>query len=388
MEKLEDYTEFGIKDDMTSDKSPINTPDYTDNIEFSGYYEGVPGGNIIYGASQIRKKQYADTTAGIWIGVDSDGIAKINIGDGTNSMDWSGAALAITGSITATTGTIGGWTIGATTITGGTMTLDSTGIIQTAAAGQRVVISSIDNVIHLYDSVAEVIEIGTGAASAIRLTLNSDSTDGIKITSATDATLGMRMDSAGNVTFNGLRIALSNAGAGNDGYGVYVNHAGTAATSFGMDIVKSGAANAIRVTSTSSSDAVEINVDTSDGASALVLNGNDTSRTVPLLDIDDIATSGNAPGIRITSSSTVGLNIVNSDANIGAIDLDIDANSGMNTIGMKMSVVNAGVGTEYAFEFAGSEYNGAITAVATVTGAIKILTSDGAVFIPVYATAT
>ena len=54
------------------------------------------------------------------------------------------------GNITATSGTIGGWTIGATTLTGGGTTLNSNGtitggIIQTSATGNRIVLSGTDN---------------------------------------------------------------------------------------------------------------------------------------------------------------------------------------------------------------------------------------------------
>ncbi len=60
--------------------------------------------------------------------VDSTG--KLSMG---NKLTWDGTTLTITGSLTATTGTIGGWTIGATTITGGSVTLDSAGNVR---AGQ------------------------------------------------------------------------------------------------------------------------------------------------------------------------------------------------------------------------------------------------------------
>lgn len=101
MEELKDYAEFGIRDDMVSKDSSLNTPDVTDNIEFSGYNEGVPGESFLLGGIQMRKKMYADTTAGIWIGIDSDGKAKTNIGDSTNSVKWNGSTLAIAGALSA-----------------------------------------------------------------------------------------------------------------------------------------------------------------------------------------------------------------------------------------------------------------------------------------------
>ena len=42
----------------------------------------------------------------------------------------------------------------------------------------------------------------------------------------------------------------------------------------------------------------------------------------------------------------------------------------------------------FAFEFGGNEYDASITSVSGVTGAIRVKTSDGTVYIPVYSTAS
>jgi parallel beta-helix repeat protein len=73
------------------------------------------------------------TGTGFWMGY-TGGAYKLHIGNPLgNFLAWNGTSLTIVGSITASSGTIGGWTIGATTITGGSVTLDSTGNIR---AGQ------------------------------------------------------------------------------------------------------------------------------------------------------------------------------------------------------------------------------------------------------------
>lgn len=62
------------------------------------------------------KKNFTDTVAGLLMGVDTDKIYKWIIGDATSSADWSVTTIGtftIKGSITATTGTIGGFSIGA-----------------------------------------------------------------------------------------------------------------------------------------------------------------------------------------------------------------------------------------------------------------------------------
>jgi hypothetical protein len=92
------------------------------------------GSTVIATGGNIRSGQAAyDSGTGFWLGNDA-GVPKFSIGDSSgDKMTWDGSALSVTGNLTATTGTIGGWTIGATTITGGNVTLDSAGNIR---AGQ------------------------------------------------------------------------------------------------------------------------------------------------------------------------------------------------------------------------------------------------------------
>ena len=55
----------------------------------------VPGGVIRAG-----KTEYADDThTGFWLGVDSDGLAKLNLGSGTFYLKWTGTDLQIAGSL-------------------------------------------------------------------------------------------------------------------------------------------------------------------------------------------------------------------------------------------------------------------------------------------------
>ena len=69
------------------------------------------------GSIAIGKTSYADdSTGGMWVGY-SGGTYKLNLGNSTYSMKWDGSALNITGAITATSGTIGGFSIGATDLT-------------------------------------------------------------------------------------------------------------------------------------------------------------------------------------------------------------------------------------------------------------------------------
>jgi len=66
-----------------------------------------------------------DTGTGFWMGYDTAAY-KFSIGAAAgNKMTWNGTTLAITGTVTATAGAIGGWTVGATTLTSTSVTLDS-----------------------------------------------------------------------------------------------------------------------------------------------------------------------------------------------------------------------------------------------------------------------
>ena len=88
----------------------------------------------------IRAGQTAyDTGTGFWVGID-DTTPKLSIGNSAgNKLTWNGTTLSITGTLTATVGTIGGWTIGATALTSGsgatTVGLDSGGTNPALYAG-------------------------------------------------------------------------------------------------------------------------------------------------------------------------------------------------------------------------------------------------------------
>lgn len=155
---IKDYTAIDIDEFLVAKNSVLREYEQEDALAVDQLFEGVPGGNIIFGGMQIRKKKYSDTTtAGVWIGVDSDGIGKINIGDNSDFLLWNGSSLTISGAINASSGTIGGWTIGSTTLTGGGVTLDSAGIItggiiRTDNSGDRVQLNDATNTLQIYDS--------------------------------------------------------------------------------------------------------------------------------------------------------------------------------------------------------------------------------------------
>lgn len=102
MSDIKDYTEnTGVGDDLVSKDSLLKDfDDYTEALEFDQSYEGVPGGNIIFGGMQIKKKKYTDDTGGVWLGVDADGKTKLYLGDTTNYLKWDGTAIELYSNLT------------------------------------------------------------------------------------------------------------------------------------------------------------------------------------------------------------------------------------------------------------------------------------------------
>lgn len=94
----------------------------------------VRGDAQIAQGGQFRSGQSGyDSGTGFFLDYNG-GTPRLSLGNSSgNKLTWDGTNLTITGGITATSGSIGGWTIGATTLTGGSITLDSAGNIR---AGQ------------------------------------------------------------------------------------------------------------------------------------------------------------------------------------------------------------------------------------------------------------
>jgi hypothetical protein len=309
------------------------------------------------------------------VGLNSTGVETFTINGQTGDATFSGT---ITGS----------------TITGGT--------IQTAGSGQRVIIAASDNTLRFFDSASQVIGIGSTTATAIRLDLNTVTTSGIQIVGVTGSSIvGYSYDNANNVLNRGFDISMTGT-TNNSASAVNIVNTGSGELIFG-DVQGTGNGITIsRGTGTGTAPLISL-IDTigTSGQSLRILKSNSTGTSnmvefssddggITLYAENTKSTSGK-PVVKIvsasSSASSPALHIVKNNEQYAVI-LEQTVNSGGNTIGFKMNIANSGAGVEYAFEFAGSEYDGTKTSVSTVTGVIKILTSDGAVFIPVYATAS
>lgn len=120
--EIKSYDTFNINKYLVKDDSPINDFDEMDNLAFDARFEGVPTEKLILGGIKVKKTSYTDVNDGVWIGIDKDGKAKINIGNENEFLLWNGEKLIISGELEAAT------------ITGGT--------IQTATTGLRILMSS------------------------------------------------------------------------------------------------------------------------------------------------------------------------------------------------------------------------------------------------------
>ena len=80
-----------------------------DSIDSGG---SVDQQNVYVGSLVAGKQNFSNNESGYILGIDK-GIPKFYIGNSTNYLNWTGTSLDISGNINATTGTIGGFSIGA-----------------------------------------------------------------------------------------------------------------------------------------------------------------------------------------------------------------------------------------------------------------------------------
>jgi hypothetical protein len=359
-----------------------------DQNKLGGTGSSAVGGSYSTSASGARVLIFPDANTGLQV-IDDGGadvlkciIGGADIGDviiGNYSggqgikYDKSAATTTFQGNITSST------------ITGGT--------IQTASGtGERVKIDSSDNTISFYNSSNAVVARlggGTDIATALRVTLDGTTVVGAKVTGDTANDIGFRYDCSGNIASTGFYVGLS--GATNSGTGVNIKHEGNSGNCIylnstngarGMTISNAGNGTSIYISS-SAGQSMEFNH--SANYKGILLSNSGTEQS---LYIENTSTNGSAKEALYISSATS--NATGYAAKFyktgsqSVVDIEQSNNSGDNNIGLRMNIANAGAGIEYAFEFAGSEYIASGTGVSGLTGVIKVLTSDGIGYVPVY----
>ena len=122
----------GLADSATLPQLSTDQPESLLDATFS--FDRAAAGTELASIVAQAKKSFSDTSVG-WIqGIDTDGQFKWSIGSGSSGADWNVSApdtFSVTGAIVAAAGTIGGFTIGATSLSataGGNTTIVSSGI--------------------------------------------------------------------------------------------------------------------------------------------------------------------------------------------------------------------------------------------------------------------
>ena len=133
-------------------------------------FETLQANTMAAQAFLIRKTSYADTNTGVWMGIVNN-VMKMKLGSASSYLQWDGSALSVVGSITATSGTIGSWTIGTNTITGS----GASSTIQTASSGARAALTG-GNDLELYDDTTGGGGTITGNVAEINMIRTDDST--------------------------------------------------------------------------------------------------------------------------------------------------------------------------------------------------------------------
>lgn len=312
-----DNSQIGYRIGIDSDSLPKlyvgTTSDYFNfdgiNITISGT---ISAGAIDIGGSDATSF-HVDADGNMWLGTATFAAAPFSI---TNSGDLFSASATIIGSITSTSGTIGGWIISATTLS-------------SASSGERIIFNKGNSQIELLNSTGNVVfrlKYGSATTAAYELIhIQNDARRGIEF--IVDSALG---DDAKCITIDNpstsICIDMTDAGsiginiAGASTSGITITHNGTGA---GIDVSASGSA-----------------------AGAITVGGGD----YPSIDITQNGTATNSFGIRITQS-TAALNDsifidCNADAHtVPAITIDRDGYADNQIVeALVIECANSGIG--------------------------------------------
>jgi hypothetical protein len=136
-----------------------------------------------------------------------------------DKLTWDGSTLSVSGSITATTGTIGGWDINATTISKNNAVLDSSGNIALGTGNDIVILSATDATYRIW--------IGNVAAGSAAFTVTKAG-----VLSATGATISGTI-TASSGTIGGFTLGASSLTSGSGNTYVEIQNSGSPFIKFG-----------------------------------------------------------------------------------------------------------------------------------------------------------
>lgn len=209
---FESETKYTIKDLgfdrlLIKGKTLVNSTPELRNIIIEGTVpRTILSGEVVsllnqeVGALFSGKTDFSNTVSGYRLGIDTDGTVKFYIGNSTNYLNWNGSTLVIAGAITATSGTIGGWSIDTTTLTGGNTILDSSGKLTLGTSNDVAILSSADATYRLWVGHATATSAPFSVTKAGAVTASNVSITGGSISIGGNAVI----DSSGFATFIGV----------------------------------------------------------------------------------------------------------------------------------------------------------------------------------------
>lgn len=337
-----------------------------------------------------------------WAGNVTPGSAPFRV---TEAGVLTATSATITGSITATSGNIGGWTINSTSLTdaAGTVGMSSAVTagddirfwagsatpasapfrvteagklttsnveIKTSTSGQRIEIASSDNTLRFYGASAQIIGIGTAAGSAIDINTSTSDQYGVSI-AASNSGNGFYYTNSSNVACRGLYIAQTSSGASTTLPCVELHHDGKYYALFidatyqsgGIIVTNSSTKPVFYATHESDSTPMFDLTNTGDGG-GIYLTSSGSGKAI------QVSNNGSGDGFYFghSNNSGVPVYISHTATESGYASLTIarsspdymtsmtqSCNSADAAYGMYIAVTNSGAGLEYAFSFGGSE---------------------------------
>jgi len=306
-----------------------------------------------------------------------------------NGNMWLGAAtfasapakISNTGSLTATAGAIGGWVI------------EPTAINSASGTGQRMSLSSSDNLITFYNaSNAVVSQVGAGSLilSAFRATLDTSTTIGFRATTAQANDIGFEFVHDGNSRATGVNLQIrgttTNTSIGinvnndaNGGESIYIDNSGGA---IGVSIQNVGSGDSLTIASSasrsifidhSSNSHIGLEMNYAGTTYGMKLLGTDVDTTVALLYASAAPSGAGVPIVQL----------VRTNPGNSILSIKSDISTSTNHAGLEIDLNASTTTTPHAFSFLNDCFVSAAVG-GTQDRKIRVFIGGATYFIPAY----
>lgn len=316
------------------------------NVNLAGTLTVSTSGKVFTGTGT-----YANNNTPFYV----DNISNFSLG---SKLTWDGTTLTITGSITATTGTIGGWAIGASTISANNAVLDSAGQLVLGTSNDVVYLSATDGTYRIWIGNVAAASAAFSVTKAGALFSNSGTIGGFTIGSTTlSAGTGATTVSLSTVMTAGLSVgdptgirSVHRSGTGGTAASFYLYNASNAlAGAFEVQSTHQG--GRLALFNTAGTQSIDIDIDalvakstiTFDGDTNLYRNAANTLKT------DDafISLSLSSVSLVLSGTATGTLTMNGIGATIEVTDGTVNARYGINNGTSRFTV---GTTTAHDFE--------------------------------------